>query len=135
MVEKNIIKDNSIMKKKILIVEDDTIIRDALAEFLTNEGYETSTATNGKEAVAAANEQEPDLIIMDMFMPVMDGWDATRLIKETEHLAHTKVVCLSAYASVENEERSKRVKCDLILTKPIYPDDLKKNLEELLNTK
>lgn len=120
------------MKKKILIVEDDNIIRDALTEFLANEGYETSTATNGKEAVEVAEKISPDLIIMDMFMPVMDGWDATKIIKEMEHLANTKVVCLSAYTSAENEEKSKQVKCDLILTKPIYPDDLKRNLEELL---
>ena len=72
---------------------------------------------------------------MDMFMPVMDGWDATRIIKETENLVKTKVVCLSAYTSAENEEKSKEVKCDLILTKPIYPDDLKRNVEELLRTK
>lgn len=121
-----------IMKKKILIVEDDTIIRDALTEFLANEGYETSTATNGKEAIDAAAKFNPDLIIMDMFMPVMDGWDATRIIKEMESLSNTKVVCLSAYTSAENEAKSKQVKCDLILTKPIYPDDLKRNLEEIL---
>ena len=120
------------MKKKILIVEDDTIIRDALVEFLQGEGYEMSVATNGKEAVTVAKSVKPDLIIMDMFMPVMDGWDATRAIKETEGFEHTKVVCLSAYASAENDERSKRVKCDLILTKPVYPDDLKKNVEDLL---
>jgi two-component system cell cycle response regulator DivK len=120
------------MRKKILIVEDDAIIRDALMEFLANEGYETSTATNGKEAVDIAQQFSPDLIIMDMFMPVMDGWDATRIIKETENLVNTKVVCLSAYTSAENEAKSKQVKCDLILTKPIYPDDLKRNLEELL---
>jgi len=123
------------MKKKILIVEDDNIIRDALSEFLTNEGYETSTATNGKEAIDLAQKTSPDLIIMDMFMPVMDGWDATKIIKETENLGNTKVVCLSAYTSAENEEKSKQVKCDLILTKPIYPDDLKKNVEELLKNK
>jgi CheY-like chemotaxis protein len=126
---------DKIMKKKILIVEDDNIIRDALSEFLANEGYETSTATNGKEAVDIAQKTTPDLIIMDMFMPVMDGWDATRIIKETENLVNTKVVCLSAYTSVENEEKSKQVKCDLILTKPIYPDDLKRNVEELLRGK
>lgn len=123
------------MKKKILIVEDDNIIREALSEFLANEGYETSTATNGKEAVDIAQKITPDLIIMDMFMPVMDGWDATRIIKETENLVNTKVVCLSAYTSAENEEKSKQVKCDLILTKPIYPDDLKRNVEELLRAK
>jgi len=123
------------MKKKILIVEDDNIIRDALSEFLTNEGYETSTATNGKEAIDLAQKTSPDLIIMDMFMPVMDGWDATKIIKETENLGNTQVVCLSAYTSAENEEKSKQVKCDLILTKPIYPDDLKKNVEELLKNK
>lgn len=120
------------MKKRILIVEDDAIIRDALSEFLDNEGYEVSTAINGKEAVDVAKRVNPDLIIMDMFMPVMNGWDATRIIKETENLGDTKVICLSAYTSAENEERSKQVKCDLILTKPIYPDDLKRNLEELL---
>lgn len=123
------------MKKKILIVEDDTIIRDALSEFLANEGYETSTASNGQEAVDVAQKVNPDLIIMDMFMPVMDGWDATKIIKETEKLVNTKVVCLSAYTSAENEEKSKKVKCDLILTKPIYPDDLKRNVEELLKNK
>lgn len=122
------------MKKKILIVEDDTIIRDALVEFLQGEGYEMSIATNGKEAVTVARSVKPDLIIMDMFMPVMDGWDATRAIKETEGLEHTIIVCLSAYTSAENDERSKQVKCDLILTKPVYPDDLKKNIEELLKT-
>lgn len=66
-------------------------------------------------------------------MPVMDGWEATRTIKTDAALAHTPVICLSAYASPENIEKSHEVECDLVLIKPLYPDVLKRHVRELLS--
>lgn len=121
------------MKKKILIVEDDAVIRDVLKEHLENDGYDVVTAINGRDAVEVAKNERPNLIIMDIFMPVMDGWEATRIIKSDESLADTQVICLSAYTSPENIDKSREVGCDLILVKPLYPEILKRNVRELLN--
>ncbi len=120
------------MGKRILIAEDDAIIRDVLKEHLENEGYEVFVAANGKEAVEVAKVEKPDLIIMDLFMPVMDGWDAARTIKVDKELLKTKIICLSAYTSPGHTERSKDALCDLLLIKPIYPDVLKRHILQLL---
>jgi CheY-like chemotaxis protein len=118
--------------KKILIAEDDNVIRDVLAEHMEIEGYRVFVASNGREAVDVATKEVPDLVIMDIFMPVMDGWEATKLIKSHEALSKTRVICLSAYASPENTEKSIEAQCDLVLVKPLYPDTLKKHVRELL---
>ena len=120
------------MKKKILIAEDDAIIRDALKEHLEKEGYEVGVASNGKEAVEYAKKEKPDLIIMDLFMPVMDGWEAAKTIRFERGTSKLKIVCLSAYTSPGHTERSKDAFCDLLLIKPIYPDLLKRHIAELL---
>jgi CheY-like chemotaxis protein len=121
------------MKKKILIAEDDAVIRDVLKEHMENEGYDVLTAANGEEAVSVTRSERPDLIIMDIFMPVMDGWEATKIIKSDKAFADTQVICLSAYASPENAEKSVEAQCDLVLVKPLYPDVLKRHVRELLN--
>lgn len=120
------------MNKKILIAEDDAIIRDVLKEHLENEGYEVLVAADGKEAVEITKIQKPDLIIMDLFMPEMDGWEATRQIKFEKETSRIKIICLSAYTSPEYTEKSKESFCDLLLIKPIYPDVLKRHIAELL---
>jgi len=120
------------MSKKILIAEDDTIIRDVLKEHLENEGYEVSLASNGREAVDIAKEEKPDLIIMDLFMPVMDGWEATKMIRLSNDGVKSKIICLSAYTSPGHTERSREANCDLLLIKPVYPDVLKRHIAELL---
>ena len=118
--------------KKILIAEDDALIRDVLKEHLEMEGYEVVLAVDGREAVALTKSGKPDLVIMDIFMPEMDGWEATRHIKSDEATERTRIICLSAYASPEYTEKSVAVHCDLLLTKPIYPDVLKKHIRALL---
>lgn len=120
------------MPIKILIAEDDVIVRDVLKEHLENEGYVVFEAANGEEAVAIARAERPEVVIMDIFMPVMDGWEATKMIKADEALRKTAVICLSAYAMPENIEKSREAHCDLILIKPLYPDVLKKHIRTLL---
>lgn len=120
------------MKKKILIAEDDAVIRDVLQEHLENEGYEVHVASNGKEAIQITKQERPDVVVMDLFMPVMDGWEATRQIKVDKETANTRVICLSAYTSPGHTEKSKESFCDLLLIKPIYPDVLKRHIAELL---
>jgi CheY-like chemotaxis protein len=122
------------MSKRILIAEDDAVIRDVLKEHLENEGYEVLVAADGKEAVEIAKAHKPDLIIMDLFMPEMDGWEATRVIKFDKSTSNSKVICLSAYTSPEYTEKSKDAFCDLLLIKPIYPDVLKRHIAELLES-
>lgn len=120
------------MKYKVLIAEDDNVIREVLKEHLENEGYEVFTAVNGQEAVDLAKKEKPHIIVMDMFMPVMDGWDATHAIKFDKELGHIKVIGLSAYTSAGHTKKSLESYCDLLLIKPIYPDVLKKHIAELL---
>lgn len=119
-------------KKRILIAEDDVIIRDVLKEYLENEGYDIYVAANGKEAVEISKREKPDLIIMDLFMPVMDGWEAAKTIRFEKETAKSKIVCLSAYTSPGHTEKSRDACCDLLLIKPIYPDVLKRHIAELL---
>ncbi len=121
--------------KKILIAEDDALIRDVLKEHLEMEGYEVVLAVDGREAVAMTKTEHPDLVIMDIFMPEMDGWEATRHIKADEATERTLIICLSAYASPEYTEKSVAAHCDLLLMKPIYPDVLKKHIRAMLGEK
>jgi two-component system cell cycle response regulator DivK len=104
--------------KRILIVEDVELNRDLLAQLL-EEDYELIFAADGETAIAQAREGEPDLILMDLALPRMDGWSATRAIKADPVLARIPVVALSAHAMQGHEERARVSGCDAFLVKPI----------------
>jgi CheY-like chemotaxis protein len=118
--------------KRILVVEDVEFNRDLIVQLL-EEQYEILTATNGAEGLEVARRERPDLILMDLSLPVMDGWEATRRIKADEALRHTPVIALSAHAMKGDEERARQSGCDDYLPKPLDEDLLFEKLAKLLN--
>ena len=104
---------------RILIVEDNELSRDMLSRRLEKRGYEVATAADGEEGVAKASADAPDLILMDLAMPVLDGWEATRRIKAGDRTAGIPVIGLSAHAMAEDADRARRVGCDDFDTKPV----------------
>ena len=117
--------------KKILIVEDEELNLDLLIQLLEDR-YELFTAKDGVSAVTMAGEEEPDLILMDMRLPVIDGWEATRLIKSGETTGNIPVIGLSSYAMSGDSERAYAAGCDAYMTKPLDEDLLFEKLEKLL---
>ena len=104
---------------KILIVEDNEENRDSLSRRLQRRGYAIVTAADGNAGVAMAQSEQPDLILMDMNMPDLDGWEATRQIKAIEALHHVPVVALTAHALAGDKERAVSAGCTDYHTKPI----------------
>ena len=117
---------------KILLVEDNEMNRDMLSRRLLRGGYEVILAEDGQEAVDTATARLPDLILMDMSLPVLNGWDATRLLKQTPGTAHIPVVALTAYALSGDREKAMAAGCDGYETKPIDLQRLIGTIEELL---
>ena len=106
------------MPKKVLLVEDREDIRGMMAIYLTLKSYEVVEAVNGYEAVELALRHKPDVILMDIAMPVLDGIDSTRTMREKEELANIPILCLTAFGDFY-EERAKDAGCDEVLQKPI----------------
>jgi len=104
---------------KILLVEDNEMNRDMLARRLRRKGYEVVPASDGREAVAVAQAQPVDLILMDLSLPVLDGWEATRLLKSDSLTWSIPVVALTAHAMPGDRERALEAGCDDFDTKPI----------------
>lgn len=117
--------------KKIMIVEENELNIDLLVQLLEDE-YELITALNGAEAVKLAAQEIPDLILMDMAMPVMDGWEATRRIKAQDALREIPIIGLSSYAMVGDAEKALEAGCDDYLTKPLDEDLLFEKLNNFL---
>lgn len=109
--------------KKILIVEDIEFNRDYLVQLLEQE-YEILTAADGAAGIELAERTSPDLILMDLSMPVIDGWEATRRIKANPALKSIPIVALSAHAMRGDEEKARACGCDDYLCKPIDEDIL-----------
>jgi CheY-like chemotaxis protein len=118
--------------KKILIVEDVAFNRTLLVQLLEDD-YELVTAEDGAKGVKLAEEIIPDLILMDMSLPVMNGWDATRRIKSNEQLKHIPIVALTAHAMSGDEEKARAAGCDDYLSKPFNEDMLFEKLAALLD--
>jgi CheY-like chemotaxis protein len=117
--------------KKILIVEDNSDIRTMMATYLALNTYEVIEATNGYEAIEIALEQKPDVILMDIAMPVLNGLDSARAMRETEELAEVPILCLTAFGDFY-KERAKEAGCDDLMHKPIDFVKLEKILQEHL---
>ena len=117
--------------KRILVVEDVEFNRDLIVQLLEDE-YEILTATNGAEGIEVAERERPDLILMDLSLPVMDGWEATRRIKANEALQAIPIIALSAHAMKGDEDRARRSGCDDHLSKPLDEDLLFQKLAKLL---
>jgi len=118
--------------KKILIVEDVDLNLDLLIQLLEDD-YEFIVARDGASGVEMAAIEKPDLILMDMSLPIMDGWEATRKIKSTKNNAQMPIIGLSAHAMAGDRERALEAGCDDYLTKPVDEDLLFEMLAKYLN--
>jgi two-component system cell cycle response regulator DivK len=112
------------MTKRILVVEDQEDLRGVLRTLLTGSGYEMIEAADGQTGVAKARAERPDLILMDIQMPVLDGYDATRQIKADPNLKSTPVIAVSSFAMKGDEEKARASGCDSYVTKPYSPMQL-----------
>ena len=108
----------------ILIVEDFDDAREMYREYLDFSGFRVATARDGREAIDKALELDPDLILMDLSLPVMDGWEATRRLKADPRTAHLVIVALSAHALAAEGDRAREAGCDGFIAKPCLPSDL-----------
>jgi two-component system cell cycle response regulator DivK len=120
------------MVKRILIVEDDPDNRDLIASILGFHGYETLRATNGRQAIESATEHIPDLIMMDISMPIINGLEAARHIKANPDTTHIPIVAMSAYDTREDEAAALDAGCIAFLRKPLDLFQLQEQLEEIL---
>ena len=116
----------------ILIVEDNELNREMLSRRLERRGYAVLLATDGAEGIAAASASSPDLILMDMSLPVVDGWEATRRLKGDERLKHIPVIALTAHAMANDRDKALQAGCDDYDTKPIELPRLLGKIEALL---
>ena len=119
----------------ILIVEDNEMNRDMLSRRLSRSGYEIAIAVNGQEGVDLAASFAPDLILMDMSLPVIDGWEATRRIKSDPATASIPVIALTAHAMVQDKEKAMAAGCDDFDTKPVDLPRLLGKIQALLDKK
>ena len=117
---------------KILLVEDNDMNRDMLSRRLIRKGYEVVIALDGQEGVAMAESESPDLILMDMSLPLIDGWEATRRIKATEQLNTIPIIALTAHAITTDRDKALEAGCDDYDTKPVELPRLLEKIERLL---
>ena len=117
---------------KILIVEDNEENRDALSRRLQRRGFEVVMAFDGKLGVAAARTELPDLILMDMNMPEVDGWEATRQVKADPAISHIPVIALTAHAMAGDRDRAMAAGCVDYHTKPVELPKLLAQIEAIL---
>jgi CheY-like chemotaxis protein len=120
---------------KILIIEDNKMNRDMLSIRLIRKGFDIVLARDGKEGVEKAASENPEVILMDMSLPVMDGWETTRMIRANPSLAGTRIIALTAHAMLGEREKCLRAGCDDYDTKPVDFLRLLQKIEDLSRPK
>ena len=120
---------------KILLVEDNEMNRDMLSRRLERRGYLVVIAEDGASGVTKAKSETPDLILMDMSLPVMDGWEATRQIKAVPETQHIPIIALTAHAMAGDEEKALAAGCNDYETKPVDLPKLLAKIDALLQSK
>jgi len=123
------------MTKRILVVEDQEDLRGILRDLFTRSGYTVIEAADGATGVASAKSDRPDIILMDIQMPVVDGYEATRQIKADPALTKTPVVAISSFAMKGDEEKARAAGCDHYVTKPYSPIALLRMIRGYLGDK
>ena len=123
------------MTKRILVVEDQEDLRGVLRDLFTSSGYIVIEAVDGAAGVAKAKSDRPDLILMDIQMPVIDGYEATRQIKADPNLTSIPVVAVSSFAMKGDEEKARAAGCDGYVTKPYSPVQLLRMVRSYLAKK
>ena len=119
---------------KILLVEDNEMNRDMLSRRLAWRGHPVVLATDGRHGIELASTEAPDLILMDMSLPGMDGWEATRHLKATEATRHIPIIALTAHAMTSDRQRAIEAGCDEYETKPVELQRLLLKIDGLLGT-
>jgi CheY-like chemotaxis protein len=114
----------------ILVVEDFDDAREMYRDYLEFSGFRVATARDGREAIDKAKQLHPDLILMDLSLPGIDGWEATRILKSSPDTSHLLIVALSAHALAAEGDRARAAGCDGFIAKPCLPSDL---VEEIAN--
>lgn len=120
------------MAKRILVVEDNPDNRTLIIDVLVSLNYEVLVAENGEDGIALACQETPDLILMDLSLPKIDGWAASRQIKENEALANVPIIALTAHAMVGDREKALAAGCDDYISKPIDLRELASKLKHYL---
>ena len=120
------------MNKHILVVEDQEDNRQILRDLLGSAGYELTEAENGIEAIAAVAARRPDLILMDIQLPILDGYEATRRIKSDPALRSIPIIAVTSYALSGDERKGHEAGCDAYVTKPYSPRQLLAKIREFL---
>jgi CheY-like chemotaxis protein len=117
---------------KILLVEDNEPSRDALGRRLQRRGYEVVLAVDGQEAVSTARQVKPDLVLMDLGLPVIDGWEATRQLKADASTQSIPIIVLSAHAMTNDREQALMAGADDFDSKPVHFERLVEKIEDIL---
>jgi len=120
---------------KILLVEDNEMNRDMLSRRLERKGYSVVTAHDGEQGHSLACSEMPDLILMDISLPLRDGWEVTRLLKNNESTQHIPIIALTAHAWVTDRDKAFEAGCDDYDTKPVEFGRLSEKIENLLAVK
>ncbi len=118
-------------QKKILVVDDAEFNRDLIIQLLGDD-YEVLVAVDGAEGVKIAEQERPDLILMDLGMPLMDGWEATRIIKANSELKHIPVIAVTSHAMIGDEIQAREAGCDDYVPKPIDEEELIRKVKHFL---
>jgi two-component system, cell cycle response regulator DivK len=120
---------------KILLVEDNEMNRDMLSRRLQRKGYSVVTADDGEKGLLLARSEMPDLILMDISLPVMSGWEVTRLLKADEATRNIPIIALTAHAWITDREKALEAGCDEYDTKPVEFGRLSEKMDSLLTVK
>jgi len=118
----------------VLVVDDVADGREICAEYLLYRKYRVATAADGLEALAKAFDLVPDVILMDLSLPEVDGWEATRRLKGDERTRHIPIIALTAHALQSAHQEALAAGCDAVVTKPVMPRDLEAEVRRLLST-
>ena len=118
----------------ILVVDDFADNREMYTQYLTYAGFRVAEAEDGYQALDAAFSQLPDLIVMDLSLPGLDGWEATRRLKADQRTRHIPVVALTGHALEGHSKGAKDAGCDSFITKPCVPEDLVAEIQRMLDT-
>ena len=118
----------------ILVVEDFDDAREMYRDYLEFDGFRVETARDGREAIEKARALQPDLILMDLSLPGIDGWEATRLLKAAPETKHIIIIALSAHALATEGERARAAGCDGFIAKPCLPPDLVQEITKYLKS-
>ena len=124
---------NKLQRPRVLLVDDYPDAREMYSEYLEFSGFDVVEAGNGMEALQRAVDTAPDIILMDLSLPVMDGWEATRRLKADQRTRGIPVVALTGHALAGISEGAKKAGCDAFVTKPCLPEDLVREIRKILD--